>query len=327
MVERLTAEQLAPLARSIDTKTRMDLLSQALGPGKLFLLVELRVSLAFSDLDGAYKWSVESHLSVSSTDSLATANSADFGTSVFLHQEFEREREVLRQASEDLADRVGILLDSHFAGRAGTEGGAPPPPAPPPEPPEAPPAATPSAPSARGEWESQPLYFVLLDRFAPDEGTAKDVNRADPDDWHGGSIATLRRHLDDLKALGVGSVWLSPVSSCREEKLGRLRAVALLLGAGPREHRATLRNAGGAAGAARRAARTQHAAGARHRAQPRVARFAPAAAAPRLDPPASSRCATSTTPSSSRRAGWAACRTWHRRSPRSPTTSSRRRGA
>ncbi len=237
VVERLTADQLAPLARSIDTKTRMDLLAQALGPGKLFLLVELRVTLSFTDLDGAYKWNVESHLTVSSTDSLATANSADFGTSVFLHQEFEREREVLRQAAEDLADRVGILLDSHFAGRAGTEGGAPPPPVPPAEPPApgepaapptetpaatppAPPTTAPGTPSTRGDWRAKPLYFVLLDRFAPDEGTATDVNRADPDDWHGGSLATLRRHLDDLSALGVGSVWLSPVSSCREEKLG-----------------------------------------------------------------------------------------------------------
>jgi hypothetical protein len=231
VLERLTPEQLAPLSRSIDTKTRLDLIAQALGPGKLFLLVELRVALDFSDLDGAYKWSVDSHLSVSSTDSLATANSTDFGTSVFLHQEFDREREVLRQASEDLADRVGILLDSHFAGRAGTQGGAPPPPVPPAEPPapgeplvappaEAPPAAPPSPPSTRADWASKPLYFVLLDRFAPDEGTAADVNRADPDDWHGGTLATLRRHLDDLQALGVGSVWLSPVSSCRELKLG-----------------------------------------------------------------------------------------------------------
>jgi hypothetical protein len=139
-------------------------------------------------------------LTVSASDALASANSANFGTAVFLQHDFDGAKEALAEAAPDVADRVGILLDDHFAGRAGTR------------------TATPS--SVRDVWSSRPLYFVLLDRFAPSEGGAKDVNRADPDDWHGGSLATLRHHLDDLRALGVGSVWLSPVSSCREEKLG-----------------------------------------------------------------------------------------------------------
>lgn len=60
------------------------------------------------------------------------------------------------------------------------------------------------------------LYFVLVDRFAdgaPDlPGT---VDRGDPQAWHGGDLPGVRQHLDDLDGLGVGGIWLSPVSAAR----------------------------------------------------------------------------------------------------------------
>jgi glycosidase len=65
------------------------------------------------------------------------------------------------------------------------------------------------------------MYFALVDRFAPSEASPTlPVDRRDPAFWHGGDLSTLRRHLDDLQSLGAGAVWISPVSSCRESKIG-----------------------------------------------------------------------------------------------------------
>lgn len=60
------------------------------------------------------------------------------------------------------------------------------------------------------------LYFVLVDRYA--DGTPDPpgtVDRSDPQAWHGGDLAGLQAHLPDLAQLGVGAVWLSPVSDAR----------------------------------------------------------------------------------------------------------------
>ncbi|MEQ1571088.1 MAG: alpha-amylase family glycosyl hydrolase, partial [Myxococcota bacterium] len=68
---------------------------------------------------------------------------------------------------------------------------------------------------------SDALYFVLVDRFA--DGTADaggPVDRADPQGWHGGDLAGVSAHVDDLWRLGVGAVWLSPVSRARHGKHG-----------------------------------------------------------------------------------------------------------
>ncbi|MEZ4239598.1 MAG: alpha-amylase family glycosyl hydrolase [Myxococcota bacterium] len=60
------------------------------------------------------------------------------------------------------------------------------------------------------------LYFVMVDRFAdglPDPpGT---VDRDDPQAWHGGDLPGLLAHVDDLAALGVRGLWLSPVSDAQ----------------------------------------------------------------------------------------------------------------
>lgn len=64
------------------------------------------------------------------------------------------------------------------------------------------------------------IWFVLVDRFAdgiPDaEGT---VDRADPQAWHGGDLVGLRERLGHLRSLGMGGLWVSPVTDTRDEKI------------------------------------------------------------------------------------------------------------
>lgn len=60
------------------------------------------------------------------------------------------------------------------------------------------------------------LYFVLVDRFA--DGTpdpAGSVDRTDPQAWHGGDLAGILDQVDYLDGLGVGAVWLSPITRAR----------------------------------------------------------------------------------------------------------------
>jgi len=63
------------------------------------------------------------------------------------------------------------------------------------------------------------IYFVLVDRFANgDPSNDGDIDLDDPQAFHGGDIAGVLQHLDEIEALGVRTVWLSPVFDCRTDK-------------------------------------------------------------------------------------------------------------
>jgi glycosidase len=63
------------------------------------------------------------------------------------------------------------------------------------------------------------IYFVLVDRFANgDRANDGAIDPADPSAFHGGDLQGVIDHLDDLKALGIRTVWLSPVFKMRTEK-------------------------------------------------------------------------------------------------------------
>lgn len=63
------------------------------------------------------------------------------------------------------------------------------------------------------------LYFILVDRFANgDPSNDGIVDPTDPQAFHGGDLTGVRQHLDELQALGVRTVWLSPVFDSRTEK-------------------------------------------------------------------------------------------------------------
>lgn len=62
------------------------------------------------------------------------------------------------------------------------------------------------------------IYFVLVDRFANGDPTNDaTIDLADPAAFHGGDIAGVISHLDDIRRLGADTVWLSPVTRMRTE--------------------------------------------------------------------------------------------------------------
>lgn len=76
----------------------------------------------------------------------------------------------------------------------------------------APAPAPPSGGAPRG-----PIYFILVDRF--ENGDPTNDAGADPKDplaWHGGDVAGVRRRLPWLEALGVQTLWLSPLTLGRQ---------------------------------------------------------------------------------------------------------------
>lgn len=65
-------------------------------------------------------------------------------------------------------------------------------------------------------------YFVLVDRYAdgdPSNDTA--VDRSDPQAFHGGDLAGVIAHLDDMQQLGVRTIWLSPIFRTRDTRIGK----------------------------------------------------------------------------------------------------------
>ncbi len=62
------------------------------------------------------------------------------------------------------------------------------------------------------DWSDAVIYFVMLDRFADGE-TSNDsgVDRANPGGFHGGDLAGLTQHLDEIASLGATALWITPV--------------------------------------------------------------------------------------------------------------------
>lgn len=61
------------------------------------------------------------------------------------------------------------------------------------------------------------IYFLLVDRFFNGQ-PANDlgIDPADPQALHGGDLAGLTAHLDELSALGVDTIWLGPIADMRD---------------------------------------------------------------------------------------------------------------
>ena len=85
--------------------------------------------------------------------------------------------------------------------------------APQPAPAEVPASQPAGAPSATlVAWPDAVLYFVVLDRFA----NGNRANDAEVDvnakgTFHGGDLAGLTEHLDEIASLGVTALWITPV--------------------------------------------------------------------------------------------------------------------
>ena len=178
-----------------DTQRRLARLKN--GEAPLTLLVETK-SVFFSQLNGRYRWMVYARLSVAKKDGSAEPMTVSVDQSAFVDFEHQREAAAVEAVSGEISNRVGALLDDFLGAMLGGE-----------------------APSARAPLPGvkSPVYFVMVDRFANgDSNNDGAVDLADPAAFHGGDIQGVIDRLDDLQAMGVGTVWLSPVFAMRTEK-------------------------------------------------------------------------------------------------------------
>lgn len=83
---------------------------------------------------------------------------------------------------------------------------------PPVEPLPAAPAASVQVTPSFVEWPDAVVYFAVVDRFA-NGNTANDVavDVTAKGTFHGGDLAGLTRHLDQIASLGVTAIWITPV--------------------------------------------------------------------------------------------------------------------
>jgi alpha-amylase len=69
-----------------------------------------------------------------------------------------------------------------------------------------------AAPLPPDDWSDEILYFVIIDRFADgDQSNNLKVDRSQKGTFHGGDLKGLIRHLDEIAALGVTAIWITPV--------------------------------------------------------------------------------------------------------------------
>lgn len=64
------------------------------------------------------------------------------------------------------------------------------------------------------------IYLVMVDRFH--SGSSRNdgaVDLEDPSAFHGGDLAGLLKKLDTIEALGVDTLWLTPLGSMREQRI------------------------------------------------------------------------------------------------------------
>ncbi|MBX3064757.1 MAG: hypothetical protein KF726_17370 [Anaerolineae bacterium] len=62
------------------------------------------------------------------------------------------------------------------------------------------------------DWRDQWIYFILIDRFSNSQQEPNHSPWDQPyDKFQGGTFNGIRDHLDYLKEMGVGAIWLSPV--------------------------------------------------------------------------------------------------------------------
>lgn len=204
------------------TKARLSALAAEAQGAPYVVLVEA-TPLFYSQMNGRYRWSVESRITVAPTADLGLFVDRSLDLPAFLQFDHQRGPAALESVASLLAERMGGLVDDFLAARrdaapvATTASAARPRPRPH--------RATcagggktrPSAP--QGDWRPAPapdddlLYFVMIDRFA--NGSRENDGKVAPKDpagWHGGDIRGVMKHLPWLSRLGVKTVWLSPVT-------------------------------------------------------------------------------------------------------------------
>lgn len=176
-------------ARVRDSERRLEILGKAEAQADLTVLVETQATF-YSQIVGSYRWTVYLKVSVAPRGAAGAPLSRQHDLPAILAHGHEAEPEALAAVAPELARHVAGLLDSYLGD----------------------PARAPRAAAAGLEN----IYFILVDRF--DNGDPSNdgaVDRADPAAWHGGDLRGVVRRLDELRDLGVATLWLSPVFQAR----------------------------------------------------------------------------------------------------------------
>ncbi|MGB0637723.1 MAG: alpha-amylase family glycosyl hydrolase, partial [Myxococcota bacterium] len=67
----------------------------------------------------------------------------------------------------------------------------------------------------------QSVYLIMVDRYANgDSDNDEDADINDPTAFHGGDLRGIIDHIDHIEAMGVQTVWLTPISKMRTEPIG-----------------------------------------------------------------------------------------------------------
>ncbi len=175
---RTTPHRLAHLAEGSDA----DLLA----------LVETTATF-YSQMNGRYRWVVQARVTMAKRNERDQAVVKELDFASFLDFDHQKEADALAAAAPRIGETVGRLADD-FLGGLGVVRSAP-------------------------KNADDAIYFVLVDRFA--NGDAKNdgaIDLEDPQGFHGGDLQGVLDRLDHLQALGVKTVWLSPVFKMRTEK-------------------------------------------------------------------------------------------------------------
>ncbi|EOS34019.1 pullulanase, type I [Lachnospiraceae bacterium A4] len=67
------------------------------------------------------------------------------------------------------------------------------------------------------DWDEAVIYFMVTDRFKDGDASnnekagADTFNKNNPGLYHGGDFAGVKEHLNDLKNLGVNTIWITPI--------------------------------------------------------------------------------------------------------------------
>ena len=168
---------------------------------EVVLLVETRARFG-SLMEGRYRWTVPVQLT------LARRGAADFPVQatvevpVFLRFAHEQGLEAVEAAGPTITRRLSRMADELL--RDGVPVGA-----------------RKQTPALTAPMGADAIYFVLVDRHRNgDPANDGDADTSDPQAFHGGDLRGVIDDLDRLAALGFRSVWLSPVWTTRDARIG-----------------------------------------------------------------------------------------------------------
>ncbi len=174
-----------------DSARRFEAVRGAAAGAPLVLMVEARARF-FSHIEGRWRWNVYGRVSAARAGSSDEPVVENLDVGAIVNFEHQKEDEVLSSVATAFGDAAGSAFDSFLKA-----------------------AAAPKLSRA----EQGAIYFVMVDRFDnADPSNDGAVDPKDPAAFHGGDLRGVLQRLDQLQALGVEAIWLSPVFAMRTEK-------------------------------------------------------------------------------------------------------------